>query len=750
MRRKLPFTYYSPKVGVWSLFALALLMVFLLGRYSMHVSPALYNTTPVVAVGVGSAKGVIRSPQDNHAGPSTQQQDASSNVADTAAGCNNPLEMYDNEGVDDEDNPNSKRRHNTEEEEYGVFDGTRHFVDKCITQGSERLEIVSRSKLKGNDKKKEIVDFGEAVAFLVRDVCALGHFPKDLSHMHSWQQLMSSAARDGVSPADRMREIVVAGEDDAKKRAALLKKAPQWMEHLEGGAIHHLVVGHRCATRDPARSFNKRTPVFHNVLVHWLRAISGNFKFLTPEDDGGKTTMPITLFEDLDSKVYCFRHMIEREERWRWFPHPRSASSFREAFWKYLNVNYTQRHAERHTTAFSKQKKLQVLVLHRDEDRHFDEKRVVQFLTTKFGGVADIRYEQYDAPPNPAKITAENNVTVPLHVDQLKQLYNTDILIAAHGAALSNVVVMQPGAVVMELFPHNFRYYMYEELCRVMSLNYVAYESEVVTPAGCCKQVRWKATAGELAGAGGEEKDADDVNDPLDSDASSIRKKEMVRLNGKRDCKKCSIGVKDETWYQLVKSAMASIWLRNSRLSNVHDFMCGVKRLLAVLLTFWKPCIFCSYRLLFCLFLRHSLSLSLLASGCAFTPPACRFSTPSDDPTVLFSAAVDRLSDEMKTNFGRLGTQMSAFDAKMNALDAKLDALGASVKAEMEDVKNSIRSDTQSWLKTNERFIRVCWVALFVALVYAAQCEAKMARAFERSQTTSVVAGAMQRPARQN
>jgi hypothetical protein len=565
MRRKLALSHYSPKVGVWALFALALLMVFLLGRYSLHVSPALYHSTPV------------RIPNAAQEQRPQQLQETSSDVADAAPGCSNPLEMYDNEGVDDEEYPSSKRRHYTDEEEYGVFDGTRHFVDKCLTQGAERLEIVSRSKLKGNDKKKEIVNFGEAVAFLVRDVCALGHFPKDLSHMHAWQQLMASAARDGVSPADRMREIVVAGEDDAKKKAALLNKAPQWMEHLEGGAIHHLVVGHRCATRDPARVFNKRTPVFHNVLIHWLRAISGNFKFLTPEDDGGKTTMPISLFEDLDTKVYCFRHMIEREERWRWFPHPKSASSFREAFWKYLNVNYTKRHAERHTTPFSKQKKLQVLVLHRDEDRHFDEKRVVQFLTSKFGGVADVRYEQYDAPPNPAKITAENNITVPLHVDQLKQLYNTDVLIAAHGAALSNVVVMQPGAVVMELFPHNFRYYMYEELCRVMSLNYVAYESEVVTPSGCCKQVRWKAAPGELTAGGGDEKEADDAaaagpEDGLLDVASNARRREMVRLNGKRDCKKCSIGVKDETWYQLVKSAMASIWLRNSRLSNVHDF----------------------------------------------------------------------------------------------------------------------------------------------------------------------------------
>jgi hypothetical protein len=110
---------------------------------------------------------------------------------------------------------------------------------------------------------------------------------------------------------------------------------------------------------------------------------------------------------------------------------------------------------------------------------------------------------------------------------------------------------------------------MYEELCRVMSLNYVAYESEVVSPSGCCKQVPWKSTM--------KGKQADLVVEPAtdaDADKGDVDKKmrTMVRLNGKRDCKKCDIAVKDEAWYQMVKSAMASIWLRNSRLSNVHDF----------------------------------------------------------------------------------------------------------------------------------------------------------------------------------
>ncbi|CUG61920.1 GPI-anchored surface protein, putative, partial [Bodo saltans] len=63
-------------------------------------------------------------------------------------------------------------------------------------------------------------------------------------------------------------------------------------------------------------------------------------------------------------------------------------------------------------------------------------------------------------------------------------------------------------------------------------------------------------------------------------------------------------------------------------------------------------------------------------------------------PTVLFSAALNRLSDEMKVNFGRLV---------------------ANVKAEMKDLRNRIKSDIQQRGSMNERIMYAyCVVGFFV------------------------------------
>lgn len=546
-----------------SLLTLALLTVFFLGRFS---SSRTSTTTPYTTN--------IRSPKSRRGdeGPlldSIQEGTATGDEAQCAS-TRYVDDMFDNEGIDYEGNTESSEGPSDDVSSRGfTFDGVRYFADKCLVQGSERLEVVSRLKLKSQDKKKTLIEHNDQVAYLARDVCALGHFPKDFAHMHSWQELRKSrgARRRRSNGTLTHSAQYVFGIENSEKREVRIPTPEEKdiVERHADGRIDALVIGHRCATRDPTRIVNKRTPVFHNVLVHWVRAITENFSFLRPDHEAKQSSerksseVSVVMYEDLQTEVHCYPLMIEREERWRWFPTYSIAHSFRQKMWRYLKLDYSALHAQRHTTPFEKQKKLQVLVLHRDEDRHFDERRVVDFLASKFGAVATFRYEQYDSPPNPSKITKDNNVTVPLHTDQLKQMFQSDILIAAHGAALSNVVVMQPGAVVVELFPHNFRYYMYEELSRVMSLNYVAYEGEVVTPRGCCKQRSWK---------GGDSLTPQDAGQGGVKEVNDIR----VALNGKRDCKKCSIEVRDEVWYQLVKNAMASVWLRNSRLSDVHDF----------------------------------------------------------------------------------------------------------------------------------------------------------------------------------
>ena len=428
------------------------------------------------------------------------------------------------------------------------FSGTRHFFRKCLaaSRGSDRLNVVDKSKLVDG----AALQFLPGTSFLVRDVCALGHFPKDLTHLHTYQELAAAQRRSSRTQSGGVGEPLGGVEN-----------------------VSFIIVGHVCATLDARRLANKRTPVFHQVLVHWVRAITGEADFLQAPHFRSQTSRILT-YEDFVPGAaagrpapvpLCFEHLAEREEKWRWFPSPRLADSFREKMWRYLGVDYEGVRQSRRTTPFAQQPKLKVVVLRRDEDRHFDERRAAAFLHTKFGKVATIRFEQYDSPPDPKKVTPENNITVASHVDQLKQLFDTDVLIAAHGAGLSSIVVMQPGSVVIELFPNDFRYYMYEELARVLSLNYVSYESEVVAPANCCRGRKWVSNA----------------NDDMQQAAAAVKaggdggppQVELVHaLHGKRDCKKCDIVLPEATLYQLVKNALATVWLRNSRLSSVHDF----------------------------------------------------------------------------------------------------------------------------------------------------------------------------------
>jgi hypothetical protein len=416
------------------------------------------------------------------------------------------------------------------------FNGVRHFHRKCLVaaRGSDRLSVVDPTKLA--DKEKGAV-FAPGTSFLVRDVCALGHFPKDLTHLHTYEELAAATAQQ------KLRGL---SSDDS--RAA--------------ENVSFVIVGDKCATLDPRRLGSKRTPVFHNVLLHWLRAITGEYDLLQQamfRPAGSRLVMYEDYLAGGSAPSVCFEHLVEREERWRWFPSPRLADSFREKMWRYLGLDYEAVQLRRRTVPFDKQPKVKIVVLRRDEDRHFEERKAVAFLQSKFGKVASVRFEQYDSPPDPRKATPESNVTVASHVDQLRQLFDTDILIAAHGAGLSSIVAMQPGSVVVELFPNGFRYYMYEELARVMSLTYTAYESEVVSPPNCCRGRMWAEAAGQQDVAAA----AVDVGTPLDL---------VYGLHGKRDCKKCDVHLPDGTLYQIVKNALATVWLRNSRLTNVHDF----------------------------------------------------------------------------------------------------------------------------------------------------------------------------------
>ena len=478
-----------------------------------------------------------------------------------------------------------------------VFRGVRTFENSCLYPDTDRVAILAEGAVREKVQKRTKVATGDIQAhyiegdtFVLRDVCALGHFPKDLAHFHSW----------------------VEAELSEKK---LKKSSPTGSPAREGDqVIHQVLLGHRCVSKDPKKTTNKRTPVFRDVLRHWVDAITEH-----PVMDDAATPASSALAQDQDKKRYfyfyedvvdliengkdgsgkgptilCFKNrLLEREEKWRWFPSLTYGHSFRRKLWKHFNLqkDYEALRGELLHTHFDKQRKLQVTILRRDEDRHFQEANVAKFLEEKFGAVANILYTQWDRPP-PKHRNPKNDIPVPAFAEQARALFDTDVLIAAHGAALSSVVFMRPGSVVIELFPHNFRYYMYEELVNVMSLRYTAFEGSTVSPPKCC---RGRGSL-LLASRGGDNNTSDADKDTGDGETAgekldamqslktagelaaakvpigSFGIKSLRELNGLRECKKCDIAASNSEWYYMVKNSLATVWLRNSRLSNVHHF----------------------------------------------------------------------------------------------------------------------------------------------------------------------------------
>jgi hypothetical protein len=475
-----------------------------------------------------------------------------------------------------------------------VARGIRTFTSMCLYPDSERLLVLPREKAEEKAKTRKcasatasrestlFVDI-PGDSFILRDVCALGHFPKDLTHYDSWVEDEREAVKKAGSRPDGG-----AGEDDPAR---------------------YVILGHRCVSKDPKVITNKRSPVFRDVLRHWVDAVVGHSvlddgktpaKAILDAEDERKTEAnqqgeksnagmrKFMFYEDVEelldkghpkSKVQtllCFNRILERHETWRWFPSQQRVHGFRLKLWKYFNLLGTHEALKKELVSvpFAKQRKAQVMVLRRDEDRHFEEAKVAKFLESNFGSVARIVYTQFDKPP-PQNLKPSNDIPVPTFAEQVSALFHTDVLLAAHGAALSSMVFLRPGTVVVELFPHNFRYYMYEELALLLGLRYVPAEGSVVAPPKCCKarnplleggaaDAKGKPAAAALLTAGQLEA----KNIPV----GEAGVKSMKELNGLRDCKKCDISLTNSEWYYIVKSALSSIWLRNSRFSDVHHF----------------------------------------------------------------------------------------------------------------------------------------------------------------------------------
>jgi len=61
--------------------------------------------------------------------------------------------------------------------------------------------------------------------------------------------------------------------------------------------------------------------------------------------------------------------------------------------------------------------------------------------------------------------------------EQVRVVFETDVLIGMHGAAMAHVFFMRPDATLLEMFPYGFRKIVYQNLARLVNVNYFAWQN---------------------------------------------------------------------------------------------------------------------------------------------------------------------------------------------------------------------------------------------------------------------------------
>jgi hypothetical protein len=64
--------------------------------------------------------------------------------------------------------------------------------------------------------------------------------------------------------------------------------------------------------------------------------------------------------------------------------------------------------------------------------------------------------------------------------DQVRAAASADLMVGVHGNGLTNLLWLQPGSVVIELFPPGFRQYDYQVMCELSGISYFGIEGELV------------------------------------------------------------------------------------------------------------------------------------------------------------------------------------------------------------------------------------------------------------------------------
>lgn len=490
------------------------------------------------------------------------------------------------------------------------------YKNSCVRPKGDRLFVFTPSST--DSKKNSNYKFHKGSAFLATDLCPMGHTAKDAPLLMSW-----ALDAEGFTHEELMNDVYHHQHHHLLNNKRKTSSSSNVNNNLRSPPLTHIIFGNMCMSKDKRIVPNKRTPVFHNVLIHWFHAVKQRLLMLRKlrserntaskdsNEEVGTDEIKEIHFIDIEqdnahSNVMCFENVVVRHERWRWLREQSHADQFRIAMWNYFNVsdeNQKQKLAKfrkpnskiicskddslanelifshlqpsknavmvssvearlkkanggtidngnsnstllrllhMRNLAFSLRSAfpssllpLRITILVRDEDRHFEEKQIAEYIEKNFGSniVVEVKQEKFDS------LKGDKRYIPPTHKEQLQILFDTDILIAAHGAGLSAVLAMRPGTAVIEFFPHNFKYSMYEELAEVARVHYRRWESQVVWPKRCCRVA------------------------PASRSAVSAVFEKPMHLNGlgARACKGCDTYVNPELIEDLVAQALREV-----------------------------------------------------------------------------------------------------------------------------------------------------------------------------------------------
>ena len=133
-----------------------------------------------------------------------------------------------------------------------------------------------------------------------------------------------------------------------------------------------------------------------------------------------------------------------------WFYHPSDASLLKNIILQRLECPYEESRESRN---------YKVLVVDRDRDRSLlNRDEIVSYLGSS----------SFSNPLQVSGVRFTNQVLQ----QQVDTFDKADIIIAIHGAALTNVAFMKPCSVLIEIFPFAFRVQMYEVLARNVDVGY--------------------------------------------------------------------------------------------------------------------------------------------------------------------------------------------------------------------------------------------------------------------------------------